>query len=128
MSQVVGKIVDGTPTFTVNKTELTDVFNNNIQELTDLNLNFKTVEILDIDDEYFLVFLDEDKTARSALAITIEGGEVMFLNVQGGSTCTTVDCSSSAIGCYPRSIVKGCTPCSNNGKCTRTSSYTSLIQ
>ncbi|MDA0737118.1 hypothetical protein N9E60_02155 [Schleiferiaceae bacterium] len=126
--QVVGALVDNEPVFTVDTDALIANYNANMHELSGLEVRFTSVEIVQVDTIYYLVFYNNDITTRSSLAIELSGRDNNLLNVQGGTSCTTSDCSSSNTGCVPRLLFKGCTPCENEGKCTRTSSNYSLIE
>ena len=126
--QVVGILVDNEPVFTVDTDVLIANYNANMQELSGLEVTFTSVEIVQVDTIYYLVFYNDGITTRSSLGNKLSGNDNNLLNVQGGTSCTTTDCSSSNTGCVPRLLFKGCTPCENEGKCTRTSSNYSLIE
>ena len=126
--QVVGILADNEPVFTVDTDVLIANYNANMQELSGLEVTFTSVEIVQVDTIYYLVFYNDGITTRSSLGIKLSGNDNNLLNVQGGTSCTTTDCSSSNTGCVPRLLFKGCTPCENEGKCTRTSSNYSLIE
>ena len=126
--QVVGILVDNEPVFTVDTDVLIANYNANMQELSGLEVTFTSVEIVQVDTIYYLIFYNDGITTRSSLGIKLSGNDNNLLNVQGGTSCTTTDCSSSNTGCVPRLLFKGCTPCENEGKCTRTSSNYSLIE
>lgn len=127
-SQVVGQIVDNEPVFTVDETELINTYNTNMQLLTNLDVNFSNVQISQIDNEYFLVFSNNDFSVKSSLAITLSGPSNNLFYVESTTSCTTSDCSESNTGCVPKAIMKGCTPCPNEGECTKTVSSGSLIE
>ncbi len=123
-AQVVGEVIDGVPTFTVDIDELIATYNANLLEVSGIDGEFNAAELKIYDEGgYLLIFSGPDY--KSVFLASNEDNQVM---VAGGTSCTTSDCASESTGCVPKSFLKGCTPCNNIGKCTRTTSNMSMIE
>ena len=126
-AQIIGKVIDNKAKITVNQTELIAGYTDNLNNNSQLNASFSSVELVGAGEQYFLVF--RGNNLRSTLLVTtqqMKDGSVMLM-AQGGTSCTTTDCSHESTGCVPNWLSKSCDPCNNKGKCTRTTSNRSMI-
>lgn len=127
-TKFVGEIVAGNPVLTMNKAEMLKLYNMNLLKFTGIDGQFTDASIKPAGTgNYVLLFTG--KTCRSALALVNNGGKL----APSGISCTTTDCSSEPHGCEvtygtgPDAGTVYCSPCSNGGKCTKTSTSTSLL-
>ncbi|MBL7730038.1 MAG: hypothetical protein JNM88_02590 [Chitinophagaceae bacterium] len=127
-SKVVGEIVNGAPSLTMDKTAILKSYNQNLLKASGIDGQFTDVVIKEMENkQYILVF--SGRSYRSSLQLTNNAGKL----APTGTSCTTTDCSSEPHGCevtYGTGSNAGtvyCSPCGNGGKCTKTSSSISLI-
>ena len=121
----VGVIEDGKAVMTLDKESVLSIYNANLLSASKIDGQFTDVGIEDRETEegiqYYLVFRGERYI--SSFAIEVQEQQLLAL---AGISCTTSDCASELGGCVP--AVTSCTPCSNQGKCTKTISNISLIE
>lgn len=124
---IIGKVEGDKAILTTDKALLLKNYNKNLQTLSQIEGNFTDVTIIKAANDYLLVFSGEKY--KSVLAIEQEG---QMLHAIGKVSCTTSDCPQETTGCIPKfesgSELGTCTPCSNNGKCTKTVSSASLLE
>ena len=127
-TKFVGEIVAGNPVLTMDKAEMLKIYNINLLKYAGIEGQFTGAAIKPAGDgNYVLLFAG--KTCRSVLALSNYSGKL----APTGTSCTTTDCSSEPHGCevtYGTGSNAGtvyCSPCSNGGKCTKTSTSTSLL-
>jgi|GEM_PF-5823302 len=123
---VIGQLNDGNPSFVADSSILKSDWQhylNSSLEGSDCHLNH--IFFLSNDGKYYLAVAGSqgDLPIRSTLPLTQSPAGCMY--VTGLTiTCTTNDCASESFGCIPN--LTSCTPCSNNGKCTKSISNTPL--
>lgn len=123
----IGEIQDGKAVLTADKTELLRAYNQNLQRFSGINGEFTEVSIeTAAQGGYTLVFLG--KAYKSTFRVEKADGTVLRVNYT--ISCTTSDCSQETGGCEPRfngGDRGNCSPCSNDGECTKTVSSSSLL-
>jgi hypothetical protein len=124
---IVGKVEGDNAVLTADKALLLKAYNKNLQILSKIDGNFTDVAIVKVVNDYLLVFSGEKY--KSVLIIEQNGQTLL---ARGQVSCTTSDCPQETTGCIPKfesgSELGTCTPCSNNGKCTKTVSSASLLE
>jgi hypothetical protein len=126
--QAIGELKGGKAVLTVDKSKLLRSYNQNILQFSGINGNFTDVKILaGTQGAYALVFTGEKY--KSTFRVE-EADDGTVLRVNHTISCTTSDCSQETSGCEPRwnGNDRGhCSPCSNDGKCTKTVTSGSLL-
>ncbi len=119
-AQLIGQISGGTPVFTVSTEELISNFKSNLNENSQLDINFTSVVFVANEDNtgYYLRFSGGGYVSN--LTVNVVEGDGLY--AVGTTSCTTKSCSSG-LGCLPRMVT--CTPCS--GDCTRTVTTSSML-
>jgi len=124
---VIGKIENGVPVLTINKTEVLKAFNANLLSISKIDGKFSDVTILSTDEgNYLLVF--KGSVYKASLFVRKQSTRLEALTT---TSCLTSSCSTEPRGCvvmYDSSERGYCSPCGNGGGCTKTSSGTSLIE
>jgi hypothetical protein len=128
--KIIGGIENGNPEITLNKQDLIRTFNKNLLEASKIDGQFSSVSLIKYKTDYLLVF--KGAKLKSAFLVT-QGAKDASGNITlvaaNKTTCTTSACASEQFGCVPDRNVGGgaCTPCANNGACTKTVSNSSLL-
>lgn len=124
----IGEFRDGKAVLTADKSELLQVYNQNLQQVSGINGDFKDVKIeAGAQEAYTLVFTGEAYKSTFRVEKADDG---IALRVNGTISCSTTDCSQETSGCEPRfdGGDRGyCSPCSNGGECTKTVTNGSLL-
>ena len=126
--QAIGELKDGKAVLTADKSELLRAYNQNLQRFSGINGDFTDVKIVaGAQGDYALVFTGKEykSTFRVEKA---DDGTVLRANYT--ISCTTSDCAQETSGCEPRfngGDRGNCSPCSNDGKCAKTVSSSSLL-
>jgi hypothetical protein len=128
--KIVGAIETGNPEITLNKQDLIKTFNKNLLEASKIDGQFSSVSLIKYKTDYLLVF--KGAKLKSAFLVTQGAKDArgnITLVAANKTTCTTSACASEQFGCVPDGNVGGgaCTPCANNGVCTKTVSNNSLL-
>lgn len=126
--QQIAVVQNGVPVFTVDSMALIATYNTNLYKASGIQGNFTKAQIIAGEESYVLVFSGGayvSKLQMNTLGNNSAGN--MVLVAVGATSCTTTDCSEESTGCVPKTWLNGCTPCSNKGKCTRTTSNVSLL-
>ena len=128
--KVVGVLENGVPKLTVNQTDLLQVFNKNLLEESKIDGQFSSVNLIKYQTHYLLVF----KGASLKSSFLVDAGKKdsngnASLVAVNKTSFTTSACASEQFGCVPDGNVGGgaCTPCANQGACTKTVSSNSLL-
>lgn len=129
--KVVGVLENGVPKLTVNQSDLLQVFNKNLLEVSKIDGQFTSVNLIKYQTHYLLVF----KGAKLKASFLVDAAGQKNSNGNANlvalnkTTCTTSACASEQFGCVPDGNVGGgaCTPCANQGACTKTVSSNSLL-
>ena len=124
----VGVIQNHKIILTFDKTRILKVYNANLLKLSSIDAKFENVEIIDLNGgNYILLF--SGKIWKSSFAIKKVGNNLIAM---AKTSCSTSDCASERLGCVvkyaPGDEIGYCTACSNEGKCTKTSSSDSLLE
>ncbi len=128
--KILGTVQNGEPKLTLNAPDLIKVFNRKLLEVSKIDGQFSSVNLVKYNTYYLLVF--KGAKLKSSFLVT-EGGKdpngYTTLVAVNTVTCTTSDCASEQFGCVPDGNVGGgaCTPCANKGTCTKTVSGSSLL-
>jgi len=124
----IGYLKDGMPILTIDKTQALKTFSENMKKFANIDENYTDVYIVNDGEDYNLVFKGKEyrssfyvKTVASTSATTVSPILVAGPRI----TCTTSDCSSEPTGCAVKydndnTGLPYCSPCSNEGKCTKT--------
>jgi opacity protein-like surface antigen len=122
--KVVGTLNNGTPVKTVDTAQMLSALNSKLLSLSGIDAQLTNAVIISINGSYYLKFTGS--AYKSLFRIIVEG---TTLKADASTTCTTSDCASEPHGCEP-TLGSGtiyCSPCANNGKCTKISSTGSLL-
>lgn len=124
----VGVIENGKAVLTANKTNLLTNYNKNLLTRSNIDAKFSDVAIVEYEKgKFVLVFSGPNH--KSAFAVTINANKAM---AETTTSCTTSDCSQETYGCLVKyesgSEIGYCSPCANGGKCTKTTSNSSLLE
>ncbi len=122
----IGEMVNGLPTLTIDKVQALENYNNNLFQMSHIEGNFNDVSIVKLaDGSLALVFVGEVYSS----SFYVRADQSGRLKAFSGTSCTTSDCSSELLGCVVKyeSDLAYCSPCSNGGTCTKTSSSSSLF-
>ncbi len=112
-SQIVGKIVNGNPTITANRSIMMQSLENTLKKHLKISVRFESVEIVTAKNNYYLVFQGSGYTTKLALVIK-------NMNLSAAAiSCTTKSCSSTS-GCTPDWLGRSCSQCS--GDCEKVTS------
>lgn len=121
---LIGLLEGGQPRFTVDQSDLISVYKANLLKFSNIDADFTDVDIVIAPDkQYLLVF--RSALYKSSFAVTSADSKLYAIN---NVSCTTSECSSEKMACSPKTGEPVCSPCSNNGKCTKTVSSVSLIE
>jgi hypothetical protein len=128
-TKFIGEISNGSVKLTVDKADILSKYNRNLLKATGIDGQFTDVKIKTTDNKnYYLVF--SSSMYKSSLSLINLAGKF----APTGTSCTTPDCASEPHGCEvtygtgPEAGTVYCSPCGNGGKCTKTSSSTSLLE
>ena len=124
--RIVGEMVNDLPQLTIDKSQILENYTNNLFQISNIQGNFTDVSIIELSDGSFsMVFLGEVYSS----AFYVKSDQSGKLKAFSGTSCTTSDCSSELLGCIVKyeSDLAYCSPCSNGGTCTKTSSSSSLF-
>lgn len=124
----VGVIENGKAVLTADKTTLMTNYNKNLLTRSKIDAKFSDVAIVEYErGKFVLVFSGPNH--KSAFAITISTNKAL---AETTTSCTTSDCSQETYGCLVKyesgSEIGYCSPCANLGKCTKTTSNSSLLE
>lgn len=126
----IGVLEDGLPVIKGDKYALIKSWERNLLRLSRINAKFTDIYITEIgNEEYQLVFIGNE--FKSSFFVQKSENDKLF--VSGDTSCTTSDCSQEPRGCVVTYKLSkpgapgSCTPCSNGGKCTKTTSNFSMI-
>jgi hypothetical protein len=121
----VAHVDGGTTAFLVDTNILKSDWQNYLNTQSGLSgISLSHVEIIYQNNLYYVrAYGTMGSNALASTMNTHTSGSGPVCIIIGGSnqltiTCTTTDCSSEPLGCVP--LVTSCSPCSNHGKCTRT--------
>lgn len=95
----------------------------NLARLSNLNVSFNSVTVLEFDKQYYLQFRGGEFKTTFLVKLNSAGK----LIADDGVSCTTTACSSEPQGCVP-GYGSYCTPCANKGACTKTVSTVSMLE
>jgi hypothetical protein len=131
---VVGEIISGVPTVTVDKPALMATYAANLLNESggQLNYTFTDVNIVQNGAVYYLVFTGVNVRSSLPTDITPGGpGSGGIVNVgygDGGTvSCTTSDCVNDPNRCVPGTQPNTCIPCAGHvAKCSRTVSNSNM--
>ena len=128
--KVVGLIENGEPKLTLNAQDLIKTYNKKLFEVSKIDGQFSSVNIIKYQTYYLLVF--KGAKLKSSFLVTPgakDTNDKISLFAANKVTCTTSACASEQFGCVPDGKVRGgaCTLCGNNGVCTKTVSNNSLL-
>lgn len=123
----IGKVSGGVHIITVSTSDLLHDFEASLLSEEGINGNFTAVAIINIGGDYFLRF--NGSSYSSTVVLTTNGydtnGDLIIACAAAETiSCTTSECASQG-GCNPVGSV--CSKCSNDGKCTRTTTAYSMM-
>lgn len=122
----IGSVHDGKTTLTIDKAATLKAYNANLLKHSGIDGQFTDFKLWPIEGgNYALVF--SGTTYKSTFFVKAEGTD---LRAMLGTSCTTTDCSSEPRGCivkYDGGDIGYCSPCANEGKCTKTSTSEELF-
>lgn len=123
----VGVLSGGVPTLTINTTQALADYNANLFQASGIAGNFASIQLLVTPDgNYLLVFTGA--SYKSSFFVKAVGKDLM---ASTGTSCTTSACSQETFGCIPKYDEHPdngrCTPCANDGLCTKVSSSAALF-
>ena len=133
----IGYMKDGMPVFTINMKEALKTLSENMKKFSGIDENFTDMYIVNDEKDYNLVFSGD--TYRTSFYVKVEktserldSGASHTLMAATNISCTTSDCSSEPRGCmvmYDNDDlgIPYCSPCSNEGKCTKTTSASDVF-
>lgn len=124
VKKTIGYLKGENPILTFDTKSAMNNLKNNLEKFSGLNVSFSDVTIKENKGEYYLIFLGEN--LRCTFQVVLEDGKLYAF---AGISCTTTDCSSVPGACSPMSDREGsyCSPCPNEGKCTKTVSTIELF-
>lgn len=121
--ELIGKIINGTATITVDKSKLLKDWNTRLLTLNrSLNTKLNQLEIK-VNTDKDLILVASSKEYSSSRILLVEGNNIFVVSLAGVTiTCETVSCASNT-GCEARRT-GDCSPCS--GDCKKTTTITDL--
>lgn len=110
---MVGKMINGLPTVTIDKNKYLDAWNVFLHDNYNINAGLTKMEIVRTNNGYNL--LARGSSFKSSIFVTYNISDGAFMINSGSVSCTTTACSSTS-GC--EAWGHSCTECS--GDCTKT--------
>jgi len=103
-------------------------YNKNLLSRSNIDAKFNKVTIVEYEKGTFLLVFS-GANYKSAFAVTATANKLM---AETTTSCTTSDSSQETYGCLVKyesgSEISYCSPCSNGGRCTKTTSNSSLLE
>jgi hypothetical protein len=126
VTTLVGKIENGSAVLTLNKVQAIKTYRAKLIKYSNIDGEFTNVELLKLEKQnYLLVF--SGPTYKSSFFVEQIGSELRAIST---ISCTTSECSTEKYGCvvkYDGGDIGYCSPCANQGKCTKTSTGESML-
>ena len=114
----------GVPVLTADKTKMIAAYSANLLKMSNIDGGFNEEKIATgTDKQYYLIF--KGTSYKSTLLLVADKSDLYAV---GTTSCTTSDCLSEEWGCTPSASGMACTPCANQGKCTKTVTSFSMIE
>lgn len=135
----IGYMKDGMPVFTINMKEALKTLSDNMKKFSGIDENYTDMYIVNDEKDYNLVFSGEKyrtsfyvKVEKTSKRLNSGASHKLILMAATNISCTTSDCSSEPRGCmvmYDNDDlgIPYCSPCSNGGKCTKTTSASDVF-
>lgn len=126
VTTLVGKIENGSAILTLNKALTIKTYRAKLLKYSNIDGEFTNVEIIQLEKQaYLLVF--SGPIYKSSFYVEQTGSELRAIST---ISCTTSECSQEKYGCvvkYDGGDIGYCSPCANQGKCTKTSTGESML-
>lgn len=126
---IIGVVDNGKPKLNIDYSKTLRIYNANLLRFSGINAQFNKIELIPLHEgDYGLLF--SGNNWKSVIYVKVINNQ---LHALAKTSCSTSDCSEERLGCivkyaFPGDEIGYCTPCSNGGKCTKTSSSSSLLQ